>query len=110
MPYSAHWTGATTMSDDWITQDREHLLRMEKEKTRQVQAKTEARSEMVKAVALAVGAIVFVGIAVAAVWTGVQRSSERESEQTVACTQGGGTMFDLKTGGRVCLRLEGSDE
>ena len=98
------------MSDDWITQDREHLLRLEKEKTQQVRAKADARSEMVKAVALAVGAIIVIGIAVAAVWTGVQRSSERESEQTVACTQSGGTMFDLKTGGRVCLRLEGSGE
>lgn len=97
------------MSDDWIKEDRDHLLRMEQEKTQQVRAKAEARSEMVKAIALAVAVIAVVGMAVTAVWTGVQRSNERGNEQTVACTQSGGTMFDLTTG-TVCLRLEGDND
>ena len=95
------------MSDDsWIKEDNKHILEMERERTRQVQAKSEARSEAVKAVAVVIGAIVVIAMIVGGLWSVSQKSAQRITEQTVACTESGGTMFTIQDSGPVCLHLE----
>jgi len=93
------------MRDNWIAEDRDHLLRMEKEKTRQVQEMAEARVEITKTVGIVVGILAVLVLLVGAIWTGVQNNAQRESVERTACLESGGTMFDLAAGGSVCLRL-----
>ncbi len=90
------------MSDDWIAEDRNHLLRMEREKT----ARTIARARSVGYVAASVAVAVVILGAIWAVWSGTQKDADRKSAERVACQQSGGTVFDLTTG-TVCLRLDG---
>lgn len=96
------------MSDDsWIQEDRDHLYRMEQERTQQVRAKVEARKEIVGYIAVAVGIMVVIGMLLAAIWTGIQRSNETKAKQIADCVQAGGTMFDLTNSGPTCLHLRG---
>lgn len=88
-------------NDDWIAADRDHLLRMEREKT----ARTVARWQGVGYVAAAIAVAAVLLGSVYAMWSVVQNNAERASAERIACQQSGGTMFDLTTG-QVCLRLE----
>lgn len=94
------------MSDDWIKEDRDHLLRMEREETARTIARWRGAGYV--AAAVAVAAVLLGGIW--ALLESAENNAERTSEAVIACQQSGGTMFDLKTGGRVCLRLEGDNE
>lgn len=82
------------------------MLAMEKERTRQVQAKSEARSEAVQVVATVIGVIVVIAIIVGGMWTFAQRSAQRTNDQIITCTEGGGTMFKMQDNSNVCLHLE----
>jgi len=89
------------MSDDWIAADRDHLLRMEREKT----ARTTSRWHGAGYVAAAVAVAVVICAGIWATWSNVEHNADRASAERIACQQSGGTMFDLTTG-QVCLRLE----
>lgn len=95
------------MSDnaDWVKADNDHLYRMEQERTKQVRAKAETRKKIAGYVAVVVGTLGILAVLVAAIWTGVQRSNETRVEQIADCTQSGGTMFNIKGSGAVCLHL-----
>ena len=100
------------MSDNaaWVREDNAHLLSMEKEKTKQVEAKAEARASVWVAVIISFAVTAVVLGLVAAIWTAVDRSASRAQQEITECTQSGGTIFDLKSGGRVCLHLEGTPQ
>ena len=95
------------MSDDsWIREDRAHLLEMEREKTRQTDIRAEARKEIAGYITVLLGIVLVVGIIAGAVWTAVQRSNATKAQQIADCTAAGGTMFNLASGGPVCLHLK----
>lgn len=95
------------MSEDteWIREDRDHLYRMEQEKTRQVQTKAEARLEIAGYFAVLIGIVVVVGLVVGAVWTTVAKDGQRSYEKQLECTRSGGTIFNIENSGPVCLHL-----
>lgn len=95
------------MSDNeaWIREDRDHLYRMEQEKTKQVQTKADGRNDIAAIFAILVGIIAVVGLIVGAIWTTVAKDSQRSYEKQLECTRSGGTIFKIESSGPVCLHL-----
>lgn len=90
----------------WMREDRDHIYRLEQEKTRQTSIKAETRKEIAGYITVLLGIVLVVGIIAGTVWTTVQRSNATKAQQIADCTRAGGTMFNLASGGPVCLFLK----
>lgn len=97
------------MSDDtWVNGDPATVLRIEQERTRQIEVKSETRKMMLLFIAIAITVISVAAIIGASLLTAGQRNAQLDNAQALACLNAGGSMIDVSDRGPTCLWLRGA--
>lgn len=92
---------------EWVRQDNSHRLNMEKERSRQIESRSEYRRDWIIGVSVTLGVVGVLLAITYAIFAGSQATGEREHVQIIECTKRGGAIIKPAGAPLVCVEQDG---